>query len=40
MLAVVMIVLVFLTTVEMGRRGYDLSLDVTRMFPLLPARPG
>jgi hypothetical protein len=35
-LAVVMIVLVFLTTVEMGRRGYDLSLDVTRMFPPPP----
>jgi hypothetical protein len=35
-LAVVMIVLVFLTTVEMGRRGYDLSLDVTRVFPPPP----
>jgi hypothetical protein len=32
-LAVVMSALVFLTTVEMGRRGYDLSFDVTRAFP-------
>ena len=32
-LAVVMIVLVFVTTVENGRRGYDLSPDVARVFP-------
>jgi hypothetical protein len=35
-LAVVMSALVFLTTVEMGRRGYDLSFDATRAFPPPP----
>lgn len=31
-LAVAMIILVFLATAENGRRGYDLSLDLTRAF--------